>query len=221
MADDRELHLLFHGIGTPRRQLEPGEDEFWVGVDQFRRILDEAMTWPGVVFSFDDGNLSDVEVGLPELQQRGLQARFNVIVGRVGEPGSLGETEVRALVDAGMPLGSHGMVHRSWRGLDDASAREELTTAREALEELSGASVSVAACPFGEYDRDALQRLRAAGYATVLTSDRRPARGDRWLQPRFSVRSHDTPQALRAELLAPSMPLRARRVVAGVVKRLR
>ena len=88
MADDRQLHLLFHGIGTPSRALEPGEDEFWVGFDQFRRILDEAMTWPGVVFSFDDGNLSDVEFGLPALRERGLEARFNVIAGRLGEPGS-------------------------------------------------------------------------------------------------------------------------------------
>ena len=98
------------------------------------------------------------------------------------------------------------MVHRSWRGLDDSTAYEELVTAREALEELGGESVTVAACPFGDYDRDALQRLRRAGYATVLTSDRRPAFGGRWLQPRFSVRSHDTPEALRAELLAPPRP---------------
>jgi peptidoglycan/xylan/chitin deacetylase (PgdA/CDA1 family) len=221
MADGRQLHLLFHGIGVPGRALEPGEDEFWVGVDQFRRILDEAMSWPGVVFSFDDGNLSDVEIGLPELQQRGLQARFNVIAGRLGEPGSLGEGEVRALVDAGMPLGSHGMVHRSWRGLDGPTAHDELVAAREILEGLSGDRVTVAACPFGDYDRTALQHLRRAGYGTVLTSDRRPARSGHWLQPRFSVRSHDTPAALRAELLSPSVPVRARRVVAGVVKRVR
>lgn len=221
MLDDTVLHVLFHGIGTPRRELEPGEDEFWVGTDQFHRLLDEAMTWPGAVFSFDDGNLSDVEIGLPALVERGLTARFNVIAGRLGEPGSIGEDGVRELVGAGMPLGTHGMVHRSWRGLDDAAATEELTRAREVLTELGGAPVTVAACPFGEYDRGALRRLRAAGYETVLTSDRRPAHAGRWLQPRYSVRRQDTPQLLRQEVRDLGRLQRVRRVTAGIVKRVR
>jgi hypothetical protein len=55
----------------------------------------------------------------------------------------------------------------------------------------------------------------------VLTSDRRPARDGQWLQPRYSVRGWDTPDTLRAEVLSLGRLQRARRVAAGVVKRLR
>lgn len=221
MPHEPQVHVLFHGIGTPSRELEPGEDELWVGTDLFHRLLDEAMTWPGIEFSFDDGNLSDLEIGLPALHDRGLTARFNVIAGRLGDGGSLGEDHVRELRRAGMPIGTHGMVHRSWRGLGDGSADVELVEARVVLEEVCGEPMTVAACPFGEYDRGALARLRAAGYDTVLTSDRRPARDGQWLQPRYSVRGWDTPDTLRAEVLSLGRLRRARRVAAGVVKRLR
>ena len=221
MADARQLHVLFHGIGTPQRGLEPGEEEFWVDVDLFHRLLDEAMTWPGAVFSFDDGNMSDLEIGLPALLERGLVARFNVITDRLGQSGSLAETDVRELLAAGMAIGTHGMAHRSWRGLDEQAAHEELTTARQVLEELGGQPVTVAACPFGEYDRGALAQLRRAGYDVVLTSDRRPARPGHWLQPRYSVRGWDTPESMRREVLSLGPAQRVRRVAAGLVKRIR
>src|SRR5207249_4098380 len=45
MADDRCINICFHGVGTPRRELEPGEDVYWISEDAFRRILDEIGTW--------------------------------------------------------------------------------------------------------------------------------------------------------------------------------
>ena len=44
--------------------------------------------------SFDDGNASDLEIGLPALLERGLTATFFVLAGRLGRPGSLDADEV-------------------------------------------------------------------------------------------------------------------------------
>ncbi|MFI7607390.1 polysaccharide deacetylase family protein [Micromonospora sp. NPDC049366] len=217
------LNICFHGIGEPGRELEPGEDRYWVTRDQFLAILDEVAAWPAVRISFDDGNDSDVRIGLPALRDRNLTADFFVLAGRLGEPGSLDEDGVRELRRNGMTVGTHGLAHRSWRGMDRATVHDELVVARERLvAAVGGAPVDLAACPLGRYDRRLLARLRLLGYTGVFTSDRRAARAGAWLQPRFSVRRADTPASLRAEVLTRPGPLRRGRLVAtGIAKRLR
>lgn len=214
--------ICFHGIGEPRRTLEPGEGSYWVGSDAFLRILDELMTWPQASITFDDGNVSDVEHGLPALRERGLTATFFVLGGRIGSPWSLGADDLAELVSAGMAVGSHGMDHRPWRGLSPTDLSRELVDAREMIAAAAGAPVTEAACPLGRYDRHVLGELRRAGYERVHTSDRRPARAASWLQPRFSVHTGDTPASLRAMVTAAeSRRNRALRAGVSLVKRLR
>jgi peptidoglycan/xylan/chitin deacetylase (PgdA/CDA1 family) len=217
------LNVCFHGVGTPGRELEPGEDVYWVSEDRFHRILDDLATWPAPVrISFDDGNASDVDIALPALAERGLRADFFALAGRLGGAGSLDEDAVRELARHGMGIGSHGMRHRSWRGMDPGTVHEELVAARERLSEVSGTEVDRAACPLGRYDRQVLSTLRRLGYRRVYTSDRRVARAEAWLQPRFSVRRDDTVESLRAAVLGPQpLARRARNAAVGVVKRWR
>lgn len=227
------INVLFHGIGEPGRELEPGEAGYWVDTDRFRRILDEVAAWPGadasraggpveVRLSFDDGNASDLETALPALLERSLGADFFPLAGRLGAPGSLDEAGVRALQAGGMRIGTHGMAHRPWRGMDPATQQEELVAARERLADVVGMPVEAAACPLGQYDRRVLAALRRLGYAQVFTSDRRRARPGAWLQPRYSVRRHDTPESLRATVLAsPGALRRVRASATGLAKRLR
>ena len=216
------LNVCFHGIGTPRRELEPGEDAYWIGTDRFLRILDEIATWPSARISFDDGNASDSEIGLPALIERGLTAQFFPLAGRLGTPGSLAAQDVREIADRGMAIGTHGMSHQSWRGMDPATREAELVEARQRIEEAAGSAVTAAACPLGCYDRRLLSDLRRLGYIRVYTSDRRAARQDDWLQARFSAQCDDTPESLRAAVLSrPSLARRFRLSAIGHVKRLR
>jgi len=127
------LNVCFHGVGTPQRELEAGEGTYWVSTDRLRSILDELAGWPAVRISFDDGNASDAEIALPALAERDLRADFFVVAGRLGEPGSLDEHGVRELRRHGMGIGSHGMRHRSWRGMDPATRDSELVAAREKI----------------------------------------------------------------------------------------
>lgn len=218
----RIINICFHGIGTPRRLLEPGEDRYWITSDEFHRIIDEVATWPSVRISFDDGNASDAEIGLPALVDRGLHADFFVLAGRLGAAGSLDEDAVRELKRHGMGIGTHGMRHRSWRDMDTDTRREELVAAREQLAAVTGGGVDTAACPLGRYDRILLSQLRRLGYQRVFTSDRKPAGRDAWLQPRFSVRCDDTAGALRATALEPAaLAHQIRSAAVGFAKRWR
>jgi len=222
MAEIRSANICFHGIGTACRELEYGEDRFWIGIDAFRRILDEVVSWPDVRLSFDDGNSSDTEIALDELCERGLTATFFVLAGRLGGAGSLSENDVSELCRRGMGIGTHGMDHRSWRGMDEATRHRELVEARQRISEIARVHIDEAALPLGQYDRKLLADLRRLGYVAVHTSDRHPARRDAWLQPRFSVRVDHTPESLRSEALGASTFGRRAFVAAkGVIKRLR
>jgi peptidoglycan/xylan/chitin deacetylase (PgdA/CDA1 family) len=214
--------ICFHGIGTPSAGLEPAAHEYFVHRDLFLAVLDETAGVPGVQVSFDDGYASDVEVALPALADRGLTATFFPLAGMLGRPGYLDEAGVRALASAGMTVGSHGMHHRSWRGLDAEAEREELAVARSLIGAAAGTPVTSAACPFGSYDRRVLGTLRRHGYAQVFTSDRRRARAGAWLQPRYSIVRGDTLETVREHILTPRpVAERIRRGAAVRVKALR
>lgn len=195
------VNLAMHGIGRPARQLEPGENERWVTVEQFERILDAVQDRVDVHLTFDDGNESDVEIALPRLVDRGLTAEFFPLAGRLGQRGYLDRGALRELARAGMEIGSHGWEPRDWRRLDDRHARRELTDAPKLLGDLCGKPVRRYSLPFGAYDRRVLARLKQAGATRVYTSDGGEASRDGWLQARTELR-HDLDDAWLDGVLA-------------------
>lgn len=223
MASDQIINISFHGVGTPPAPpREPGEHDYWVGRDAFLSLLDEVQGRDDVRLSFDDGNASDVEVALPALVERGMTADFFVVAGRLGTPGNVDAPSLEVLRAAGMRIGTHGMDHRSWRGLDDDELAVELVEARHAIAEAAGSAVVVAALPLGQYDRTVLAALRKQDYRIVYSSDARRARAGAWFQPRYSVRAGDTPRSVREAVLAPPRAHeRLRGHLAGMAKRWR
>ncbi|SEQ12413.1 polysaccharide deacetylase family protein [Microlunatus flavus] len=216
------IHLCFHGVGVPVREREPGESRYWISRELFARVLDEVDGRDDVRLSFDDGNRSDVETALDAVLAHGRTATFFVIAGRLDRPDSLSAGDVRALRDAGMTIGTHGMDHVPWRGLSPADEQRELVDARQVLAEVVGASVDEAAFPLGRYERASLTTLRRLGYRHVFTSDRQPSEPGSWLQHRFSLRSDDTLEGLRAEVLTTQpRPRLAFGRIKTAVKRLR
>ncbi|WP_106816282.1 polysaccharide deacetylase family protein [Microbacterium timonense] len=215
------VNVCFHGIGVSRREREPGEARYWMAQDVFLRVLDEAADRPHVRLSFDDGNRSDVDIALPALRERGLTATFFALAGRLDDPASLSPADLAELRSAGMSIGSHGWEHVPWRGLSDTAARREFVDARRALAQASGATITEAAFPLGRYDRSTLRRLKSAGYRTVYSSDRFPARPGSWLQARYSVSSTDDVESVRRVMAGRPGAHEARNVAASMVKRLR
>ena len=215
------VHLCFHGIGTCDAEREPGEARYWVSQDMFRRILDLTLAADDVHLSFDDGNRSDIEMALPALAERGLTATFFALAGRLDDPASLGASDLLALRDAGMTIGSHGWRHVPWRGLTETAAASELIDARRALEEASGTVITEAALPLGQYDRRVLDRLRRERYRVVYSSDRYTSRRSAWLRARYSVTFDDTVASVTAILRQRSSIVEAVHHAKSVVKRVR
>jgi peptidoglycan/xylan/chitin deacetylase (PgdA/CDA1 family) len=211
-----------HGVGTPPRALDPGEDVAWISVAQLETVLDAAVGRPGIQLTFDDGNASDVEIALPRLLERGLTAEFFIAAGLLGDPGRLDKDGVRELHRAGMPVSSHGWAHRDWRRLTPEQVHEEFVEAPRFLAGLTGSPVTRHSIPFGSYDRRVLSRLRSVRATQAYTSDGGRTRPGGWLQARNSLRDTvDTRWVEQVMLGRPSLPQRARRVAATTVKGIR
>lgn len=222
----RVINLTVHGIGDPVRPLEDGEDRTWVTVAQFEQALDavEEAVADGhdVRITFDDGNDSDVRIGLPRLLARGLTAQFFLLAGMFDAPGRVSRSDVDVLLEAGMTIGSHGWSHVNWRTLDGSAVQRELYQAHDVLSEVTGTPVQRVAVPFGSYDRTVLTNLRKAGVRRVYTSDGGPARKGTWLQARTSLHASMTREWIRSVVFdRATSATRARRFVARSVKRVR
>lgn len=215
------VHLCFHGVGRCAAEREPGEARYWVTEDIFLRVLDMVADASHVELSFDDGNISDAEVVLPALRERGMHAMFFALAGRLHDPASLGVAELRELTEAGMRIGSHGWAHVPWRGLSAADEKREWNDSRRALQEASGSIVAAAACPLGRYDRSTLHGAKKAGYRVLYTSDRFPSRPGAWLQARYSVTSDDTVESVMDIVHNRPRLREARNQAVSALKRLR
>jgi peptidoglycan/xylan/chitin deacetylase (PgdA/CDA1 family) len=194
--------LNFHGLGVPGRVLPPGEEEYWIEGRFFADILDSVRGRPDVDITFDDSNESDYTIALPLLKERKMKARFFVVADRMDQKGSLSKKQIQTMLAEGMAIENHGMEHRNWRQLDERELHRELVEARDLIQQVTGAPITEAACPFGGYNRRVLGMLRNLGYTKVYTSDRGAARVDAWFQPRITIRRCDNlPQV--AEMCAP------------------
>jgi peptidoglycan/xylan/chitin deacetylase (PgdA/CDA1 family) len=209
-------NVTFHGVGDPRRRLDPGEARVWLSIDDFLATIDALRGRDDVRISFDDGNRSDVDVALPALAEHGMTATFFALAGRLDDPLHLGAADLERLIRAGMTIGSHGLHHRDWRRCSDGDLAAELAGSRRVLEAVTGRPITQVSVPFGSYDRRVLaQARRAGGYERVFTSDGGAARPSAWLQPRTTV----SDGGLRATELPAAGA--ARRAVKRWVKRWR
>lgn len=222
----RKLIVTFHGIGAPPAHVPEPERPYWATVAEFARVVSEGLAAARArgltpVFTFDDGNRSDLDIAAPLLRDHGATGIFFPCSGRIGAPGYLGVGDIRALQAEGFEIGSHGINHVPWGRLDPATLKAEVEQSKRALEDLTGRAITAAALPFGSYNRRVLAALRQAGYAAVYASDPGLPRSDAWFRQRFSYRA-DRP-CVPAELAdrAASLPRRVTTALKGRLKALR
>ena len=81
------------------------------------------------------------------------------------------ETElVSRMIAEGHMLGNHGMTHASLPLLDEKSAREEIMSLHDYVNEKYHYTMQYFRCPCGEYSEPALKLVQSCGYRTVFWS---------------------------------------------------
>jgi len=190
----RKLIVTFHGIGTPPAGVPEPERVYWASAEEFLRVVSEALVAAEArnltpVFTFDDGNRSDLDIAAPVLKKYGATGIFFPCTGRVGRPGYLSAGDIRALLDQGFEIGSHGINHVPWGRQDSKTLKSEVEDSKNFLEALTGLAVNAVALPFGSYNRRVLNVLRQAGYTKIYSSDPGLPLTSAWFLQRFSYRT--------------------------------
>jgi len=223
----QECILNFHGIGTPHGNVTQDESFYWLTGQTFTAVLESvaevrASARIPITITFDDGNISDALIALPELVKFNLRAKFFVCSARIGAPHYLDSAALVDLLAAGMEIGTHGRDHQNWRGLDEAALAAELADARRRIEDVCQIAVTKAAIPFGSYDRRVLGRLRRERFECVYTSDQWFAQSSAWLKPRYTVNCKSSAQdIIKVITTQPSLNRRLLQHAAMIYKRLR
>lgn len=215
--------LNFHGIGTPGPDIDGSERPYWISTAFFRELADLLASPEArhILITFDDGNLSDLEIAAPILAEKGLHARIFVLTGRLQSAGYLAPGHLRELQQMGFTIGSHGVDHVNWAEQSPQDLTHETAQSRAQLQDITSTEVDEAAIPFGSYNKSVLKAIKAAGYSVAWTSDGGNTNPAAFLRPRLSVRSDMTLRSVKSALLGPIPPLRQlRRTLAMARKRL-
>lgn len=182
---------MYHGVDTPTVPAgtdDPGELVYVLDLDALTSQLDWmtrsgwSIDLPGpgrgansAIVTFDDGHVSNHDLALPELQARNLPAVFFITTEWIGRPNYMTADMIRALANAGMVIGSHGVSHRFISDLGDSEARAELADSKKRLEQIIEAPVETISAPGGRIDRRTAAIARDVGYTDLFTSDTDPS----------------------------------------------
>jgi peptidoglycan/xylan/chitin deacetylase (PgdA/CDA1 family) len=143
----------------------------------FRDVLNQNIPPHPLIITFDDGYSSVYQYALPVLQELGFRAVIFIISNYIGQTNTwdanllaikfshLDESQIKALVKAGMEIGSHGMSHRALTFLSSDQLEHELSYSREKLTNLSGKEIITFAYPFGIQNPAVQKAVQQAGYA--------------------------------------------------------
>ena len=163
-----------------------------------------------IVLTFDDGTEDHQGHVLLALQAHGMRATFFLVAGkiaddeahRVEEKTPAGRViryliwpEVRALRDAGMEIGAHGLTHARLPDLTDAAALDELVRARAVIGAALGAPPELMAWPFNSVRARTRELAKQAGYRAAAAGVVHGG-SDRYSLYRIPVKASTDPVAL-------------------------
>jgi peptidoglycan/xylan/chitin deacetylase (PgdA/CDA1 family) len=171
VPDNYLFRWMFHKIDpTPN----PAYSYYTLPEAAFRDIARKIETLqPGrVLFTFDDGYSSDLEVSLPILEEAGAVSRghFFITTSWIGKEGYMTRTQIRQLASRPVSIGTHGHTHGFFDRMTDKEITEELSVSRQIVEGITGKPVDTLSVPGGKFD-DRLGKLAdMAGYKRIFTS---------------------------------------------------
>ncbi len=205
--------LMYHVVnappaGTPYPELWTSRETFRATVALLRRSGYHGVTlgqvwraWHGgpglprrpVVFSFDDGYLSQWTHAKPTLRAAGWPGVLNLEGKNIG-PGGLTRHQVRGMIAAGWEVDAHSLTHPDLTTVDDVSLRREVAGSRALLRRVFRVPVSFFCYPAGRNDARVRAAVRAAGYdaATTVESGVAARSDDPFALPRIRVNGTDT-----------------------------
>ena len=141
-----------------------------------QRVFDSwrgAATLPAkpIVFSFDDGYLSQVRNALPVLKARHWPGVLNLEVRNLQPVWGIRPPGIRKLLAAGWELDAHTLTHPDLTKVGAAQLRDEVAGSRAAIRKRFHVPVNFFCYPAGRYNDTVVAAVKAAGYLGATTTN--------------------------------------------------
>ena len=180
------IFLYYHGITRKERK-------------KFAKQMDDLLRWAKPVsieeknplipavnhvgITFDDGLVSTIENGLPELLQRKIPSTVFIPAGCLGQTpewldGGNGHCQDAVMTAAQMlelarnetvGIGSHSLSHSNLESLGADEARREIFKSKAILEKALGREIKTLSFPYGSFSQRDVEWAKEAGYERVFS----------------------------------------------------
>ncbi len=154
-----------------------------------------------VMLTFDDTDLEQYTVALPEMKKYGFKGVFFIMTVSLNRPNYMTREQVKALSDEGHEIGSHTWDHRNVKKYQAEDWITQIEKPTRQLSAITGKPVKYFAYPFGLWNPEAIPELKKRGFAGAyqLSVARDPN------DPLFTIRRIIVPGSWGANRLSKSM----------------
>jgi peptidoglycan/xylan/chitin deacetylase (PgdA/CDA1 family) len=160
-----------------------------------------------IVFTFDDGYLSQLRAAAPELAREHWPGVLNLEVRNLQPAWGIRPPGVRELIRLGWEIDAHTLTHPDLTQVDDARLHDEVTGSRVAIQKEFHVPVDFFCYPSGRYDDRVIAAVQAGGYLGATSTNYGLAQpADLYHLDRVRVNGSDTVAAFAAKLEALQHP---------------
>ncbi|MHA4846897.1 polysaccharide deacetylase family protein [Flavitalea antarctica] len=121
-----------------------------------------------VMLTFDDTDLEQYTVALPEMKKYGFKGVFFIMTVSLNRPNYMTKEQVKALADEGHEIGSHTWDHRNVKLYEEADWATQIDKPTRQLSAITGKPVKYFAYPFGLWNQKAIPELRKRGFIAAF-----------------------------------------------------
>lgn len=136
-------------------------------------VLDGKTQMPSkpVLLTFDDGHWDMATDILPILKKYHAKATAYIVPGFTGGSDFMSESQVRTVSESGLvDIGAHTVHHISLKDRSYAVVKNEIDRSKTILQDTYHISVVSFAYPYGAFDEQSVQLVKAGGFTTAVST---------------------------------------------------
>ncbi len=142
---------------------------------ELANVLDGEAKLPSkpIVLTFDDSYQDFYDDAYPVLQKYHAKATQYVIAGGIymNHQNHMNTREIQKIANDGLvEIGAHTVNHLWLKGLDKATVTVEVLQSKQILEQMIGKPVVSFAYPYGAFDQQAVDIVKAAGFTSAVST---------------------------------------------------
>jgi peptidoglycan/xylan/chitin deacetylase (PgdA/CDA1 family) len=138
--------------------------------DQLYAYLNTGAALPPrpIMLTFDDTDLEQFTVAMPEMNKHGFKGLFFVMTVSLGRPNYMSKAQVKELSDGGNVIGSHTWDHHNVKQYQGNDWTTQVEKPSKQLETITGKPIHYFAYPFGLWNPAAIPQLKQRGMVAAF-----------------------------------------------------